>query len=66
MAETNRTVVPHFSSSELLQALADTFNAREFNRLPELVDERTEFDDVAMGMLVHGPGEIAAYMRMWA
>jgi steroid delta-isomerase-like uncharacterized protein len=54
------------SGADVLQALADTFNAREFDRLPELVVNGAEFDDVAMRRVVHGSGGIADYMRMWA
>ncbi len=54
------------NSARLLQGFADTFNARELDRLSELVDDRADFDDVAAGQVVHGPGGIADYMRMWA
>src|SRR5438270_10657228 len=54
------------SSADLIKQFADAFNAREFDRIPEFVDDGIVFDDVAAGEVVHGPDGLADYMKMWA
>ena len=54
------------SSTELLQRLADLFNARELDRLSEVVSDDADFEDVAAGEVVHGASGLAEYMGMWA
>jgi steroid delta-isomerase-like uncharacterized protein len=54
------------SSADLMQALADAFNSRDFDRIPDLVNENADFEDVAAGEVIHGASGLRDYMRMWA
>jgi steroid delta-isomerase-like uncharacterized protein len=53
-------------NTEILRALADAFNARDFDRARELVSDDLEFVDVAMGVTTSGPDGFIDYARSWA
>lgn len=54
------------SNAEILRAMAEAFNARDWGRARELVSDELEFVDVAMGQTIHGPDGFVEYVRMWA
>ncbi len=53
-------------NTEILRALADAFNARDFDRARELVSDDLEFVDHAMGVTINGPDGFIDYARSWA
>src|SRR5438309_11209076 len=54
------------ANADLIRAVADAFNAREWDRVTEFVTDDLEFEDVAAGVSVSGPGAFAGYAQGWA
>jgi steroid delta-isomerase-like uncharacterized protein len=53
------------SGTEVLQALADAINARDYDRIGGLLSDDVEFADVAAGQTVSGRDATLAVVRMW-
>ena len=54
------------SNADILRALAEAFNARDYDRARELVSDEVEFVDVAAGETARGHDEFIEVLRTWA
>jgi steroid delta-isomerase-like uncharacterized protein len=54
------------ANADLLRAVADAFNAREWNRAGELMSDDVEFEDVAAGVILRGADGFVSYAQSWA
>lgn len=54
------------NSADIVRALADSFNAREWDNARKYLSDDLEFVDLAMGHTTHGPDEFLAYAQGWA
>ena len=54
------------TNADLMQGLADAFNAREWDRVTEFVTEDLEFEDVAAGVSLTGLDAFVGYAQSWA
>src|SRR5581483_11262752 len=63
-APIERRVMPG-DGKDVLQALADAVNARDYDRLGELLSDDVEFGDMAAGQTVRGREATLGVIRMW-
>jgi steroid delta-isomerase-like uncharacterized protein len=54
------------SAGDTLRAMAEAFNARDWDRARDLLSDDFEFVDLAMGATTHGPDEFVASAQSWA
>lgn len=54
------------ANADLLRAVADAFNAREWDRAGELMTDDVQFEDVATGVSLRGPEGFVGYAQSWA